>query len=328
MKKRIVLLTVLSIGSSVAQSASINVYTGRGKGLVDPIVAQFERASGIKVNVRYATDAALYAALQEEGTKSPADIFWANSSGTLGLMSAQLRPLPSSLVKPFGEVYTPANNTWIPLSIRFRVLAFNTQKIKPEELPKSVLELPKISSLKGRVGWTLGYASFQDFIGAMIALKGEAATREWLRGMKALEPKDFGTSNTGMMEAVRSGQIDVALTNHYYIQRFVKSGAPLGPHYFAAGDPGSLALVTGAGILKTSKNAANAQKFLRYLAGKEAQQFFSSELFEYPTIGKTLLSSSLLPFEQASKLSPAIDQEKLGARLGAAQKLLQEEGLL
>jgi iron(III) transport system substrate-binding protein len=174
----------------------------------------------------------------------------------------------------------------------------------------------------------LGYASFQDFIGAMIALKGEAETQAWLRGMKALEPKDFGTSNTGMMEAIRSGQIDVALTNHYYIQRFIKSGAPIGTHYFAAGDPGSLALVTGVGILKTSKNASNAQKFLRYLAGKEAQQFFSSEVFEYPTVGKVLLSNAMLPFDQASKLSPAIDQEKLGARLEAAQKLLRAEGLL
>ncbi|GEM49692.1 iron ABC transporter substrate-binding protein [Deinococcus cellulosilyticus] len=331
MKKMVVLtLAGLLAGAALAQSKSITVYTGRSKGLVDPIVQQFEKDTGIKVNVRYATDSAILAALQEEGKASPADLLWANSSGTLGIANEAglLSTLSKSLVQKFPEAYAPNNNTWIPLSVRFRVMAYNTTKIKPEALPKSVMDLPKHPEFKGKVGWTPTYASFQDFVGAMIALKGEAATREWLLGMKALEPKSYAASNVAMMEGIRNGEIDIAITNHYYIQRFVKSGAPIGTHYFQAGDPGSLALVTGAGVLKTSKKRADALKFLNYLVGAKAQQFFTGELFEYPTANNTILPSTLLPFADAAKLSPKIDQEKFGPRLEQAQKLLREVGLL
>lgn len=331
MKKTLTLtLTALIAGAALAQSKTITVYTGRSKGLVDPIVQQFEKDTGIKVNVRYATDSAILAALQEEGKASPADILWANSSGTLGIANDAklLSTLSKTFSKKFADTYTPSNNTWVPLSVRFRVMAYNTTKIKPETLAKSVLELPKQTNLKGRIGWTPTYASFQDFIGAMIALKGEAVTKEWLLGMKALEPKSYAASNVAMMEGIRNGEIDVALTNHYYIQRFVKSGAPIGTHYFQAGDVGSLALVTGAGILKTSKNRTDATKFLNYLLQAKAQQFFTGELFEYPAANNTILPSTLLPFNDAAKLSPKIDQEKLGPRLEQAQKLLREVGLL
>ncbi|GGJ34538.1 iron ABC transporter substrate-binding protein [Deinococcus roseus] len=323
-------LAGLLAGAALAQSKSITVYTGRSKGLVDPIVQQFEQDTGIKVNVRYATDSAIIAALQEEGKASPADVLWANSSGSLGIANEAglLTTLSKTLVSKFPEVYAPSNNTWIPLSVRFRVMAYNTNKVKPESFPKSVMDLPKHKEFKGRIGWTPTYASFQDFVGAMIALKGEAATREWLLGMKALEPKSYAASNVAMMEGIRNNEIDVAITNHYYIQRFIKSGAPIGTYYFQQGDVGGLALVTGAGILKTSKKRADALKFLNYLVAPKAQQFFTAEVFEYPVTNKIILSSSLLPFAEAAKLSPKIDQEKMGPRLEQAQKLLREVGLL
>lgn len=331
MKRTLLAATaLLTLGTALAQTKTLTVYSGRGKGLVDPIVQQFERDTGIKVNVRYGTDAALLAALQEEGARTSADLFWSNTSGALGTaaQSNLLTPLPKTLTSKLPAAFTPEANSWVPLTVRFRTLAYNTGKIKGEELPASVLDLPKMTQLKGRIGWTPTYSSFQDFIGAMIALKGEAATRAWIAGMKALEPKSYAASNTAMMEGIRGGEIDLALTNHYYIQRFVKSGAPIGTHYFAPGDPGSLALVTGAGVLKASKNTPEALRLVRYLLDSKAQQFFTGELFEYPVSGNTILPSTLLPFQDAVNRSPKIDQEKLGARLEDALKLLREAGLL
>ncbi|AFZ66324.1 iron ABC transporter substrate-binding protein [Deinococcus peraridilitoris] len=330
--KQILLATtsLLLIGSALAQTKTLTVYSGRGKGLVDPIVQQFEIDTGIKVNVRYGTDAALLAALQEEGARTPADLFWSNTSGALGtaVQSKLLLTLPENITSKVPATFTPEARGWAPLTIRFRTLAYNTGKLKPEQLPASVMDLPKMTQLKGRIGWTPTYSSFQDFIGAMIALKGEQATREWIAGMKALEPKSYAASNVAMMEAIRGGEIDLGLTNHYYIQRFVKSGAPIGTHYFAAGDPGSLSLVTGVGVLKNTRNMPDALKLVRYLLDSKAQQFFTGELFEYPVSGNTILPTTLLPFQDAMNRSPRIDQEKLGVRLEPALKLLREAGLL
>jgi iron(III) transport system substrate-binding protein len=335
MKKRITIAALTIIASSLAlfgvsaQDNELTVYTGRGKGLVDPLVQAFQAETGIKVNVRYGTDAQMLAAVQEEGAKSPADLFWANTSGTLGLLSnAKSFTTLSPTLTAKASSFVPDSKRWVPLSIRFRVLAYNPEKIKPEQLPKSVLDLPKMTALKGRVGWTPAYASFQDFVGAVAAIHGDAKAKEWLNGMKALEPKAYGTSNTQMLEALRAGEIDVALTNHYYVLRFNKAGYAMGTHYFQNGDVGSLALVTGAGILRSSQKVSNANKLLTWMLAPKAQQFFSGEIFEYPVVKGAILPTNMLPLDQMLNRSPKIDFDKLSEYVDNAQKLLREAGLI
>nr|WP_243454926.1 iron ABC transporter substrate-binding protein [Meiothermus sp. CFH 77666] len=321
-------MTVLALAlwSLALAQQSLTIYTGRGQGLVEPLVKQFEAETGIKVNVRYGRDAEILAALQEEGSRSPADIFWANTAGALGVASERgLFIRLGDAITQVPTAFVPASRQWVPLTIRLRVLAYNPARVKPEDLPKSILDLPKLTQYKGRIGWTPTYSSFQDMIAAMIAVHGEARTRQWLNEMKALEPKAYA-SNPAMMEAIRSGEIDLGSTNHYYIQRFVRAGQPIGTYYFADGDVGGLALVTGAGILKTNKNPAAANRFLLWLLSPKGQQFFTSEIIEYPVARGIVLTSNLLPINQAIAKSPKVDFEKLP--LDAALKLLREAGLL
>jgi iron(III) transport system substrate-binding protein len=309
-----------------AQQTTLTVYSGRGQALVEPLVRQFEAETGIKVNVRYGRDAEILAALQEEGSRSPADVFWANTAGALGAASERgLFLRLSDTLTQRATAFVPASRQWVPLTVRLRVLAYNPAKVKPEELPKSILDLPKLTQYKGRIGWTPTYSSFQDMVAAMVVQFGEARTRQWLNEMKALEPKAY-PSNPAMMEAIRSGEVDLGSTNHYYIQRFVRAGQQIGTYYFADGDAGSLALVTGAGILKTSKNIQAANRFLLWLLSPKAQQFFASEIIEYPVVRGVVLSGNLLPLNQAVAKSPKVDFEKLP--LETALRLLREAGLL
>jgi iron(III) transport system substrate-binding protein len=314
----------------LAQSTAITLYTGRSQALVEPIIKQFEADTKIKVNVRYATDAALVAALQEEGSRSSADVFWANTSGALGqIADAKLfRKLPESISAKAAKDFAPDTGLWVPVSVRSRVLAYNNKTVKPEDLPTSILDLAKLAKFKGKIGWTPTYGSFQEFLGVLIQQKGEAAAKAWLDGMKELQPKSYAASNTAMMEGIKNGEIEVAFTNHYYIQRFVKSGASIGTHYFAKNDPGALVLVTGAGSLQSSKNSINAQRFVRYLLEPKIQQFFPGELFEYPVVKGAILPNTLLPLSELLGRSPKVDWDKTATLVAPAQKLLREAGLL
>ena len=322
-------LTLALAGSSLAQG-TLTLYSGRAKTCVDPVVQQFERATGVKVNVRYGTDAQLVAALREEGKRSPADVFWGNSVGALGELSGDglFSKLGTASYRGVSDVYLPDSKDWLPTTVRFRVLAYNTDKIKPADLPASILDLPKMTSLRGRIGWTVSYPSFQDFLGGMIAKHGEAATRQWLIGMKALNPKDYKTSNVGMLEAMRAGEIDVGLTNHYYVQRVNRLNYPIDTYFFKAGDIGNLGNATGAAILKTSKNRSAALRFLQTLIGKDAQTFFLSVNFEYPVIGNILQPTTMLPYNDVVKRSPKVAPAALTKNIEQAQKLLREVGLL
>ncbi|WP_412028300.1 extracellular solute-binding protein [Deinococcus yunweiensis] len=329
------LLTVTSVlllaGTALAQTPkTLTLYSGRAKTFVDPVVQQFEKQTGIKVNVRYGTDAQLVAALREEGTRSPADVYWGNSVGALGELASEGRftKLGAALTRSVSDDYLPADRTWLPTTVRFRTLAYSTERIKAEQLPASILDLPKMTALKGKIGWTVAYPSFQDFLAGMISVHGEAATKTWIEGMKALQPRDFKTSNVGMLEAMRAGEIDVALTNHYYIQRVNRLSYPIDTYFFKAGDIGNLGNATGAGILKSSKNTAAAARFLNALVAKDAQTFFLSVNFEYPVVGNILQPTTMLPYTDVVKRSPRVEPTVLPRNIEKAQKLLRDAGLL
>ena len=82
-------LTLLpgSLGSATAQAATLTVYSGRTRELIEPLFAQFMKATGIQVRVRYGETAELAATILEEGQNSPADVYFAQDAGALGALA-------------------------------------------------------------------------------------------------------------------------------------------------------------------------------------------------------------------------------------------------
>ena len=317
----------------IDEEGALVIYSGRRDVLVDPLVERFHEATGIEVEVRYGNDAELLAAIQEEEDASPADIFWGNTAGALGAAASAglLAQLPDSILSRPAAEFVPSSGLWMPASVRFRVMAYNPQVVTEDQLPVSVLDVPGMTDFNGRLGWTPGYSSFQDFVTTLMLTQGEDSTRAWLNGVKALEPNAY-PSNTPMLEAMVAGEIDVALTNHYYVHRVLSrldsTEAPsVAIHRFAAGDAGNLALVTGAGVLATSGRQTAAHRFLSFLLSQEAQEFVVATLFEYPVIESTPLGEEFMPFDEARSMGPEIDFEEL-RELERTLTLLREEELL
>jgi iron(III) transport system substrate-binding protein len=318
-----------SADGPAAEPGTLVIYAGRKQALVDDTVERFRAATGIDVQTRYGNDAELLAALGEEGDRSEADIFWANTVGALGAATNAdlLTTLPDSILQ-LPDAFVPSSGRWVPVTVRFRVLAYDSVDVDPTTLPASVLDLPEQDQLRGRIGWTPTYSSFQDFITALRIQVGPDTTRAWIQGMEELEPKSYG-SNTPMLEALAAGEIDVALTNHYYVLRVTEGGGstppPIAFHRFESGDVGNLALVTGAGVLGTAQNRANALRFLEFLLSEEAQQNFAETTYEYPVVRDVTVPDYLLPFDEASQLSPDLDFERLRDIEGTLDLLRDEE---
>ncbi|MDX1585981.1 MAG: substrate-binding domain-containing protein, partial [Balneolaceae bacterium] len=163
-----ILTSLFTISCSQESADELIVYSGRSQALVDGLVDQFKEETGADIKVRYGNDAELLAILNEEGDKSPADIFWANTTGALANANENnlLAPLPDSLLQ-IPASYTSSSGRWLPVTVRFRVLGYNPNNVTVDELPSSVMELPDMEEFEGRVGWTPTYSSFYDFITAM-----------------------------------------------------------------------------------------------------------------------------------------------------------------
>jgi iron(III) transport system substrate-binding protein len=346
------LLVVLLLGCGGEQDELV-IYSGRSKPLVDSLVQLYQQRAGVPVRVKYGTDAQLLSALQEEGDQTPADVFWANTTGALGnaVDNDLLATLPDTLANRPAR-FVPSNQRWIPVTTRFRVLAYNSDAVSPEDLPASVLDLPEHTQFEGRVGWTPAYSSFQDFVTALRATTSRDTARTWLNGMQTLNPKAWA-SNTPMVRALEAGEIDVALTNHYYVLRLkyggaegeyegeeegeeheeeeeedaARASAPVKMYHFEKGDLGNLALVTGAGALRASDQSEAAHRFLRFLLSERAQSFAATQVNEYPVVPGAPVPDYMMPAEKALKLSPEFELERL-QEMDPTLELLRNVGAL
>lgn len=337
---------LLSVSCTQSGSENLVVYSGRSRALVDELVKKFEAKTGHTVDVRYGNDAELLAVMAEEGERSPADVFWANTTGALANASKQdmLRVLPDTLLD-VPDAYSSASGKWMPVTVRFRVLAYNPERVDTTDLPASVMDLPDLTQFRGRVGWTPTYSSFYDFITTMRDLKGEDTTRRWLRRMQQLNPASY-SSNPPMIQALIAGEIDIALTNHYYILQYKYGGAegeyeeeiyfdepvvdeqaPVDTYHFAPGDIGNLALVTGATLLRTSDRDELALEFMRFLVSREAQGYAAEVVHEYPVVQSVPLPPYMLTSDKALQISPDYDFENL-QNLGETLNMLREAGMI
>ena len=319
-------LALSLLAAACASDDALTVYSGRSESLVDPIIRQFEDASGIQVDVKYAATPQVAATLLEEGSRSPADIFFAQDPGGLSAVEAMLAPLPQGILSRVEEWARSPDGKWVGISGRARTLVYNTASLAESDLPDDVWDLidPK---WKGRIGWAPTNASFQTMVSAMRVLWGEEKTRQWLQGMQVNEPKMY-PKNTPQVAAAADGEIDVGLVNHYYLHRFLAEegeGFPARNYHVRAGGPGALVMVAGAGILTTAKNRDSAERFLEFLLSPVAQQYFASQTFEYPLVDGVKTSHMVIPLAEINK--PSIAPADL-ADLEGTQRLLREVGVI
>lgn len=316
--------------SAPAQTASLTIYSGRDERLVKPILDRFTRETGIELNVRYAPSTTLATALVEEGRDSPADVFWATEPGTLGLVAARglLARLPQTTVGKVPQRFSTRSRRWVGTSARSRVLVYNTQQVSESRLPTSVWGLVD-PRWKGKVGIAPMNGSFQAFLGATIHLYGEARVRSWLRGLKANDVK-FYPNNPTVVQAVGRGDVQVGLSNHYYVYNALADTPtlPVRNHWFRDGDPGNLVLAAGAGVVAATRKPAQAQAFVDFLLSRWAQRFIARGpgAAEYPLI-KGVPRRPGLP-ALASIKGPRYPLGRLAADLGPAVRLLLEEGFI
>lgn len=314
--------------SAAAAEDRVVVYSGRSEELVGPILERFEASTGIRTEVRYAGTSELAATILEEGDNSPADVFFSQDGGALGALAkeARLATLPQDLVDLVDARFRAANGTWVGISGRARVLAYDTRELQPADLPVSVLDLAS-PTWTGRVAWVPTNASFQTFVTALRVVQGDAATLDWLTRMQANKPRAYD-GNAAALEAVRSGEVDVALINHYYLfQARQEAGDtfPVANHFFTGRDPGALVNVAGVGILRTSDHPVAAELLTRFLLGEEAQTYFSAQTFEYPLRSGMAADDRLPSLDEIQ--SPDLDLTDLDD-LDGTLRLLQEAGVL
>ena len=299
---------------------ALTLYNGQHKEVGDAIAKAFEAKTGIHVNVRKGSSNQLASQVIEEGDRSPADVIYTeespplNNLGELGLLAKT----DAAILQVLPKDYVASNETWIGITARVRVAAFNPKLIDEKDLPQSVLEFAE-PQWQGKVGFVPTSGAFQEQAVAIIKVHGREAAEEWLTGLRA-----FGktySNNMVALKAVENGEIATVLVNNYYWFALQREKGQLDSqlHYFTGGDVGGLITVSSAAVLKSSKHPKEAQQLLAYMVSEEGQRVITQTTAEYPLRKGLESDRGLKPFSelQAPKVTPA--------DLGNAEEALELE---
>jgi iron(III) transport system substrate-binding protein len=306
----------------------IVVYNAQHESLTQGWADGFTKETGIKVTLRNGDDTELGNQIVQEGTASSADVFLTENSPAMALVdkAGLFASVDAATLAQVPANFKAADGKWIGIAARSTVFAYDNRKLKDADLPKSLLDLadPKWN---GRWGAAPAGADFQAIVSALLQLKGEAATTAWLKALKTGGVPFKG--NGAAMKAVNAGQVDGAVIYHYYwFGDQAKTGENrknVTLHYFRGQDPGAFVSLSGGGVLASSKHAAAAQAFLKWITGKGGQDVLrDGTSFEYAIGNGTASNPKLVPL--ADLQAPVIEPSTLNSK--AVSDLMTAAGLL
>ena len=320
----------LTFGSALAHPASLTLYSAQHPQVDAMLAAEFTKETGIKVLLHEGEGPDIAAQIIQEGADSPADVFLTENSPELNLLDEKglLAPVAPATLAQIPARYNAATGDWLGLLARENVLAYNPSMLAAAKLPASLLDLSK-HEWNGKVGIAPSDADFLPLVSALIKTQGKAATLSWLEGLKA-NAKIY-QDDESVAAAVANGDVATGVINNYYWYRLETQ---LGPnridskiYHFESGDIGGLINVSGAAVLKSSKNQQEAQEFIAFLASPQAQEMLGkSDIdYEYPLRPGVAPNAKLTPFKDLQP--PAISLANLGDDQEAGQ-LLQQAGLI
>lgn len=315
-------------------SGEVNLYSARKEKLIKPLLDQFTRETGIKVNLVTGKADALLKRLEVEGRNTPADLLITTDAGrlhrakTAGVLQAVTSDVLTTAIP---ENLRDSEGYWFGLSQRARPIFYVKEKVKPEEL--STYEALADANWKGRICIRSSSNIYnQSLVASMIANIGEQQTESWAGGFVKNFARPPKGGDRDQIKAAAAGQCDIAIANTYYAGAMI-SGidkaqqaaiAKMGLFWPNQGGRGAHVNVSGVGMTAHAKNSGNGKKLMEYLVGAEAQQWYAEVNHEYPVVKGVEWSDILRGWGEFK--ADTLNLSKLGELNADAVRLMDRSG--
>ena len=325
------LLVLVSCSKEMNQeltSEELTIYTSRQPQLLEPILENFSEETGIKVNLLSGNAQELMERIAVEDNESMADIFITVDAGVL--WQAAERGIFSQTKSEVLEANVPSylrdpNGQWFGFSKRARTIVYSSDQYSKSDFSSyEDLADPK---WKGKLCLRTSKKVYnRSLIASMIDAYGFDKAKEVVAGWVANLTTEVFANDTNALKAVSSGQCGVTIVNTYYLARLLDDPKYDNLKLFWANqdDRGVHVNISGAGIVKSSKNKEEAKILLEYLSSEQAQDFYASANKEYPVLNNASIAESIKDW--GDFLEDDINVSKLGLLQKEAVFIAQEVG--
>ncbi len=249
------LLGVLALAAGCRQDAApvVVVYAAQDQVYAEPILQDFTRQTGIRVEALYDSEAVKTVGLAQrllaERTRPVCDVFWGNEE-----LRARQLAAAGVLVE---------TNGWAAFGFRSRRLVINTNLVR--NLPADgVVSLSDLTNAVWRGRVALAYPLFGTTCTHFLALRqawGAEAWRTWCRALQANKPW-LVEGNSDVVRRVGRGEAWIGLTDSDDVAVGLRNGLPL-----AALPPTreTLLIPNTVCLVRNGPNPAAAEKLFRRL---------------------------------------------------------------
>ena len=329
MKRISICASLLILVSCAYEPADqLTIYTSRQPQLIEPIVEKFTLETGIKVNFLSGNAQELMERIDVEGDNSRADIFMTVDAGVL--WQAAERDIFKSTNSKILEENIPSylrdpEKRWFGLSKRARTIVYSNDQFNDNDF--STYEDLADPKWKGKLCLRTSKKVYnRSLMASMIDTYGFEKAKEVVTGWISNLATEVFSNDTNALKAVSSGQCGLTIVNTYYLARLLDDPQYNNLTLFWANqnDRGVHINISGAGIVKTSKNKEAATLLLEYLSSEEAQDFYASANKEYPVLAGAMVHESIKDWGEFTEDN--INVGKLGTLQKEAVFLAQEVG--
>lgn len=339
MKKFIYIFTILLVASCMPnkkKSNEINIYSQRHYNVDEIQYENFEKLTGIKVNVTKANADELIQRMKNEGNNSPADLFITVDVGKLwqgGEMGLFQKFEDESVFNNIDPQLLDNNGYWVPLTYRSRVIVYSNERVEKNEL--STYEDLSNDKWKGRLLVRSSSNAYnQALMSSLVENLGSEETTKWSESVVANFARNPKGNDRDQVKAIAAGQGDIAIVNSYYIglllssekEEEINAGKSVSVFFpnQGEGERGAHINVSGIALTKNAPNKENAIKLIKYLNTVKAQETYVNNSYEY-SVNPNVKPDEIVQAWGEFKKDP-VDLNSLGTNRNEAIRIFDKTG--
>ena len=296
MRRLVVSIVIVAVAAGACRRSdstgsgarTVTIYVSTDRVFSEPVLREYERRSGVKVNAMYDTEetksTGLANRLLAEKARPQADVFWSNEPvRTLVLKSRDvLAPYKSPSAEGIPPALVDRDGYWTGFSARIRVIAYNTKLVKADEAPKSVFDLadPKWRGQAAIADPRFGSTSFH--VAALYAIAGDQKMDDFFRRLKENGVRVVD-GNSVVRDLVARGDVKVGLTDTDDVNVALEDGQPIAmmlPDKEGLGVPVMPNMVS---LIANAPHADEGRRLIDYLLSADVErQLAQSEAVQIP----------------------------------------------
>jgi iron(III) transport system substrate-binding protein len=256
------------------------LYCAADQNVAEPIIAEFEKQTGIKVLARFDSEASktvgLVQKIRSEAAAPVADVYWSGEPFYTVRLAEEglLDHYESKLMANWPAHLADAQGRWYGFALRARVIGYNTQRVPAAEAPRRLEDLLD-AKWKGRLVMARPeFGTTGGDIASWFAHYGRERGIEILKALKANELR-LVDSNSSAVRQVATGQADVCLTDSDDVYAGKRNGWPVAMNYLDRGGAGILVIPNTVALIQGGPHPETARQMVAFLLSEQVERLLA-----------------------------------------------------